>query len=487
MAIAKPRQVFDRDDEWAALTRFADSRSSDVRLGIVSGRRRQGKTYLLRALAQACGAFFYSAAEGTSAELLRDFGGALSAWQGSAVPLLPQTWDDAVRALLDTVANGLIIIDEFPYLAQAYPPLPSLLQRQLDQRTSQAKLLLCGSAMGFMGNLLSGSAPLRGRASLELIVQPFDYLTATAFWEITDPQLAVLTHAVVGGTPAYRREFTAGDTPVDLGDFDDWVIRTVLNPQLPLFREARYLLAEESQLREPALYQTVLAAIAAGNSARGSIASYAGRKSSDLGHALAVLEDARLINAERDAFHPARALYRIAEPLLTFYEAIMRPDWSALEAGEARDVWPDAKPRFLRTVVGPHFEALCREYARRNARQLFGQRSGQVSAGTLSDGKGRDKIEVDVLAYSAAAKGGERSVLSLGEVKWNKVMGIGHVNRLRRAKELLAARGYDCDNAILACYSGGGFTAELLETERQNDVVLIGPEMLYSNARQGHR
>jgi uncharacterized protein len=104
--------------------------------------------------------------------------------------------------------------------------------------------------MSVMGGLLSGSAPLRGRAGLELIVHPFGYRDAARFWDITDPRLAVLVHSVVGGTPAYRRELLREDTPADLADFDAWVIRTVLNPQTPLFREARYLLAEETEIRD---------------------------------------------------------------------------------------------------------------------------------------------------------------------------------------------------------------------------------------------
>ena len=70
----------------------------------------------------------------------------------------------------------------------------------------RARLLLCGSAMSVMGGLLSGRAPLRGRAGLELIVHPFSYRDAARFWEISDPRLAVLMHSEVGGTPAYRRE-----------------------------------------------------------------------------------------------------------------------------------------------------------------------------------------------------------------------------------------------------------------------------------------
>jgi hypothetical protein len=62
-------------------------------------------------------------------------------------------------------------------------------------------------------NLLAGHAPLRGRASLELLVHPFGYRDAARFWGAADPELAALLHSVVGGTPAYRREFVAFDAP----------------------------------------------------------------------------------------------------------------------------------------------------------------------------------------------------------------------------------------------------------------------------------
>jgi AAA+ ATPase superfamily predicted ATPase len=166
------------------------------------------------------------------------------------------------------------VIDEFPYLSKASPSLPSLLQRALDPRgyarQAPSRLLLCGSAMSVMGRLLAGSAPLRGRASMELIVKPLDYRESARFWGIGDPRLAVLVHSIVGGTPAYRREFVAGDAPTSLEDFDSWVLRRVLNPQVPLFREARYLLAEETEIRDVALYHAVLGAIAGGHThARG--------------------------------------------------------------------------------------------------------------------------------------------------------------------------------------------------------------------------
>jgi uncharacterized protein len=64
-----------------------------------------------------------------------------------------------------------------------------------------------------------------------------------------------------------------GDSPASLADFDAWVLRTVLNPQLPLSHEARYLLAEEADIRDTAVYHAVLGAMASGNATRGGIAS----------------------------------------------------------------------------------------------------------------------------------------------------------------------------------------------------------------------
>jgi uncharacterized protein len=168
---------------------------------------------------------------------------------------------------------------------------------------------------------------------------------------------------VVGGTPAYRRELLREDTPADLADFNPWVSRTVLNPQTPLFREARYLLAEETEIRDRSLYQSVLAAVAEGNATTGGIASYVGRRSNEISHPLHVLEDSRLLIRQPDLFRSGRATYRIAEPLVTFYQSIMSRDWARLELGDGPLVWRGSQSRFLSQVVGPHFEALCRDYA----------------------------------------------------------------------------------------------------------------------------
>lgn len=290
-----------------------------------------GKTYLLRALVEQYEGFYFAATAATAGESLRQFGAALAAQAGSPSPFSFENWDDAISYLFGLATNGrrqLVVIDEFPYLAKTAPELPSLIQREIDRfqlEESSMRLLLCGSAMSVMGGLLASTAPLRGRAQLELIVRPFDYRMAAEFWGVEhDPALAARVHAVLGGTPAYRRQFLADDTPGSLAEFDDWISRTVLSPLSPLFREARYLLAEETDIRDTALYHSVLAAVAQGNSTRGGIANYIGRKAVDISHPLNVLEDSHLLEHEEDVFRTGRAQYRITEPLINFYEAVMR-------------------------------------------------------------------------------------------------------------------------------------------------------------------
>ncbi len=483
--VSKPERIFDRAREWDGLVRFATSDSPDVRLGIVSGRRRQGKTYLLDAVATTFGGFFFTATDSTEAESLATFGRALaSSGQTSGGRYAFADWDEALQRLFGEVGEGLIIIDEFPYLMKASPALPSLIQRALGPRgyaqQTRARLLLSGSAMSVTGRLLGGSAPLRGRASLELIIRPFGYRDAARFWGIGDPRLAVLVHSIVGGTPAYRREFVAGDSPSSLADFDAWVLRTVLNPQLPLFREARYLLAEEMDIRDTAIYHAVLGAIASGNPTRGGIANHIGRKSPDIGHPLAVLEDSQLITRETDPFRKGRSLYRITEPLIVFYEAVMRREWTRLERGNTVGAWRNSQATFLAQVVGPHFEAICRDWALSWGEETFGSVPGEVAAGVVADPLRRGQIQVDAAVFAPDNPGRPRRVLSLGEAKWDKVMNVGHIERLRRARDLLAVKGYDTSATRLACYSGAGFDPHLVNLAASDPVVqLIGLDTLY--------
>jgi uncharacterized protein len=483
MAFTKPDWIFDRDRDWRALAAYVSNQQPEATLGIVSGRRRQGKTFLLTALAEATGGFYFEAEEASEAEALRMLGRAIGEFSAAPGDLRLDDWDDALSALFALSAERPVpvIIDEFPLLMKSNPALPSKLQRHIDESWSRrsapapARLLLCGSAMSVMGRLLAGQAPLRGRAGLELIVSPLPYRDAARFWEIDDPRLAILVNAVVGGTPAYRRQFVRNDTPRGMADFDDWVRRTVLDPQVPLFREARYLLAEEVEAREPGLYHSVLAAIASGKATNGGIATFIGRTSAEIAHPLNVLEGSHLITRAPDVFRKSRSVYRIAEPLITFYQSLMRPRWAVLELGHADRVWPQVRQTFLSQVVGPRFEQICRDWALL-ADDVFAEPAAQVGWGVVADPANRTQIEVDVAVLAAETPGQPRRVLSLGEVKWGRVMGLAQLHRLTRARDLLAQQGLDTSSTVLACYSGAGFDDDLRAAP---GVLLVDPTRLY--------
>jgi hypothetical protein len=180
-------------------------------------------------------------------------------------------------------------------------------------------------------------------------------------------------------------------------------------------------------------------------------------------------------------FRPTRARYRIVEPLITFYEAIMRKRWAELEIHRAEQVWTTTRQTFLTQVVGPHFGALCRAFALESGDTLFAEQPSEVGSGTVNDPANRTQIEIDVVALAAQQANSPRRILSLGEVKWGEVIGHHHLERMATARDLLRPKGYDTDTTVLALYGGAGFTDELTATAAADDrVLLINLDRLYS-------
>jgi hypothetical protein len=196
-------------------------------------------------------------------------------------------------------------------------------------------------------------------------------------------------------------------------------------------------------------------------------------------HPIRVLEDCRLLIREPDLFRSGRSRYRIAEPLITFYQAIMSRDWARLELGDGPTVWHGARARFLSQVTGPHFEALCRDFAIAADPGVFGGMPGEAGAGVVSDSANRTQIEIDVAVLAPIEHGRPRKVLSLGEVKWDRIMDLSHIERLGRARDLLAVKGFDTRDTVLSCYSGAGFGPDL-QAVQGGDIRLIGLDQLYS-------
>jgi AAA+ ATPase superfamily predicted ATPase len=460
----RPTWLFDREHLFADLAGFADRDRSG--LAIVRGRRRHGKSVLLRAVAEAGGHFYHQAVQGVPADQRRDLARGYARHFGGPEPRF-DTWDDAVHALLHPPGRpGSVMIDEFPYLTDAAPELESVLQRALDAATPvTAPVVVCGSAVSVMTRLLVGAAPLRGRAQLELDVGPFDYRTARRFWNVT-PQVALGVHAAIGGVPGYATELVDRTFPADATDLERWLVEVVASPRRPLVHEARSMLDVEPGIRDPATYLSVLGAIAHGATRVGEIAAHIGRSADAVSHALSALLALGLVARSEDVFGRGRPSYQVADPLLRLYAAVLRPHWEWVERGDPDRLAERIIEPWRARILGPHLEQLARVWARDHASaDTLGGSAATVGWATVHDRARRVGHEVDLVALDDGGR-----VLALGEVKWRVLTDEDH-ERLRHVRGLLPG----AETARLVLCSATGFSPGLAGT----DAELVDVDRLY--------
>ena len=175
--------------------------------------------------------------------------------------------------------------------------------------------------------------------------------------------------------------------------------------------------------------------------------------------------------------------YRIAEPLLTFYEAIQRPDWAEWErARDPKRLWQRRSHRFDSNVMGPHFEQICRTWITDySPPELFGGYVTRAGSGTVNDPARKTSHEVDIAIFGELPEGHE-ALLAIGAAKWNDVMGQGHLDRLAHIRQLLSGK-FDTTHTRIACFSGAGFMPGVIERANADDVMLVGLDDLYGRAR----
>jgi len=487
--IEKPADIYGRDADWRALAGFATQPDLGATLGLVYGRRRQGKTFLLEFLAEQCGGLMFPAAQESGAQQLRALGDAYARFTGAPAPVRFDDWASAVDALLQLGERSdrpvPVILDEFPYLLDQVPSAASLIQIALSPRSralrrSRTRLILCGSALTTMQRLLSATSPLRGRASLELIVHPFPYREAAEFWGLVDrPDLAFQVHALVGGTPAYRG-MSGTRPPASSRDLDRWVVDGPLSPRSALHREGNVLLYEQPEVTDPAVYFSVLSAIAAGATRRGEIATALGRPDSALHHPLAVLEQLRLVDRLEDALRQRRATYRIAEPLIRFHQLVIRPNQAALAAHGGGEVWPRVADVVTSKIYGPHLEDLARHWCLAYAEpETLGGHPNRALPATVSCRDHRTGHELDVVLIEERPQQ-PRQVLAIGEVKaTTRLVGEGELARLEHLRTLVPAE-LAARPPRLLLVSRSGFTAGLRRAAAdRSDCELVDLDRLY--------
>ncbi|MFF4667539.1 ATP-binding protein [Streptomyces sp. NPDC001282] len=481
----RPDRLFDREDEWEALMSFAGDPHPGTDLGVVTGRPRQGKTLLLESVARATGGFYFCGQQATEAEALRRVGEEYARHREAGRPGPWRGWKECLDALLALGDDRPlpVVIDSFPELVAASPALPSVIQSALRHSDrpppgNRARLLLAGETAPVMTRLFASSAPLRALTRLILDIRPLDFREAARLWGIDDPRLAFLVHTVVGGTPAYRHDYVNDDVPAGLDDFDAWVCRTVLNPRMPLFHEARHLLDEETGPRGRVICHSVLTALAMGCTTHGGAAAYLGQQLADTSRALALLRDHGLLHSQPDGLQPGITRHHIADPLLAFEHAVARPRRAALEQSDAETVWQEARTDFDRLVAGRRFAQVCRDWAASYADwTALGADRVTAAHGSLSDPSATAGLDAEVVVRR---KKGVLSgpLLSLGIARWNTSMDMHHLQRLRRVLERLDPRD-GTGRVRLALYGAAGFSPELYAAHARGEVMLVDLEHLY--------
>ncbi len=328
--------------------------------------------------------------------------------------------------------------------------------------------------------LLAATAPLRGRAAVDLRLAPFDYRDARSLHGIDDLRTAVRTYAVTGGIAAYARDMVAGDLPARARDFERWLARRVLSPAAPLFNEISLLLSEDpatSKARKLNLYHAVLAGIASGHHAHSKLTSYVRVPGASLVPIIEALVAAELVERRDDPVRDNRPTYHPADPLLRFHYAIIRPHRARLaRAGaDTRAVWRELVATFESRVLGPCFDAMCRQWTAHFASvDTLGGPAHHVGSTTV--GGHTDAYELDVVVASDDAVPSARTVTAIGEAKAGQRLGSAQLRRLDAARDALGVRAA----AARLLLFGTGFTADLTATAKaRSDVELIDLDRLY--------
>jgi AAA+ ATPase superfamily predicted ATPase len=441
-----------RDLEWAALERFVER---GQRLAVVYGPRRVGKSFLLDAVCAATDGRRYQAITGVAATQLADFGRELGEWLGAG-PLRIDGWADALDRLA-RVEIPFVALDEFPYLTEVTPELPSLLQRYVDAGDGPA-LILSGSALSVMSDLVEARAPLYGRAAAVVVPAPLAGADLAALWEAGDPLSVLWIDAALGGLPGYR-PLVEPPGP----DRDAWMIEEVLAPGSPLLDAAEADLANVPDL--PALrgvYRAILAAIATGERTFSAISRVAGLPSGALTRPLATLQRAGLVIRVPDPLRARRDRYELADPHLRLWLSIVAPNRSRLQAGAAAEVWERVgTTTWPSQVLGPRWEAVVRDHVARGGEERLGS-PDLVGTTAVSDAASRQRLELDLIATRG------KKVIAIGEAKLRE-LGVDDLERLLHARELL-----DAPKASILLASATGIDAG------HPDLIELEPEDVYS-------
>jgi uncharacterized protein len=472
---------FNRKDELAALEeRLASDRGEYF---VLYGRRRVGKSQLLLHFGERCRQFYFEATSGSRQDQLEDITAELARFTGNAVYAEGAlgSWRAVFAAFTEMLAAGqtMIVLDEFQFIARQEPEIGSLLNRFAAEHDDNSDLLLCisGSDVSFFERSVMGyGATTYGRRTGSLRLAPFrfpDVAHFTGGWALED---RIRAWAVFGGIPYYLKEI---DPDSDLAAA---ILRSALYPDGLLREEPRFLLSQESRLRDIDTYMSCLRAIAGGTTRLNEIAQRIGKpRSEEARPYLETLEEMTLVERRYPVTGATkkRVNYAITDPFMRFWFRFVAPRESRLQTrSDAKDYLDGTViPALDKFVSEDAFERVCQEWALRSL-------DGVVEAGrwwgpirVREDGKVRSRqFKADVVAID---EGGE--VVALGSCKWAGAANADHLHPTEELTKLERIRlELDAPEAKLCFFDRLGFSPRLeqLAAER-SDIVLVPTEAMF--------
>ena len=391
---------------------------NDFQFTVIYGRRRIGKTSLINEFLKDKKAIYYVALEENAEDNLKRFSDAISIFkntdQGGKEKFanFEECFKEITR--LAQEQRVILVIDEFPYLAKAYPTISSMLQSYIDHEFKETNLflILCGSSMSFMERQVLGyQSPLYGRRTLALKLEPFKLSEAHEMLPKLSKEDAFIINTVCGGVPQYLSYMS------DSMSVADNIKKNFLSKSGRLFDEPNNLLQQE--LRDPTNYNSIINAIASGASKHSKIAQSAHLQTGPLTTYLNNLIDLGIVEkklpvTEQKKSRSKNIVYRICDGMFRFWYTFVGKQADLIERGLTDLAWVKVQKN-LSDFMGPEFEKYSQDF-------MWSQDMNEkivpnpfIHLGNWwgTDKRTHQQVELDIVGFSDDERDGY-----FGECKW---------------------------------------------------------------------
>lgn len=435
---------------------------------IAYGRRRIGKSRLLLEASSGRNVIYFQATRVSSVLNLEQFKREVGNVLGAS-PILDaiSNWEAVLHYIVDATADRhgtVVIIDEFPYLVDGDSALPSIIQRFWDSRAaakSNLKLILCGSAVAQMENLLAEKNPLYGRMTLRLEVRQLPLRDIVGFFPDYTAEQVIETYAVFGGVPHY---LTLCASHLSLREN---IINLLLTDTGALADEPMTLL--QSELREPGMYASVIGAVSEGLHSLSEVAARLKTQTTTVAPYVEKLSRLHLLRSVRslDAANKERnRRIVLTDNLMGFWYRFVRPNLTAISSGFGVEAYDNYIQKRFPEYMGGAFEGICLDYARYHLGEILSAPAREV--GSIW---GHADFDIDV--------GGRLldDTFFYGECKWRSTkIDIAMVDLLKKRSEATSyGRGKLGKQYLL--FSRNGWKSDVADTAKVDaSVHLIGPD-----------